>query len=207
MTTDIDVVESGFLSDIFRGEKKRYHKIQTVFPFIFSRFVCVFVFVLCFAVIWSFESMTKHCIRFAIVKMLWWCEFTKHKYTKHAFTLQAVDSFDWIDTRKMGFFPKTLHFFPLFCAPCQEMLMSNFPLASMFFYLFVGVAISSIFYPQSQWTLPKHELLSLVLLVVWIQVCSIRLQQIAYLGYGIVFLLQDRITVMKTFFFPISTFS
>lgn len=70
MTTDIDVVESGFLSDIFRGEKKkRYHKIQTVF--IFSRFVCVFVFVLCFAVIWSFESMTKHCIRFAIVKMLW----------------------------------------------------------------------------------------------------------------------------------------
>lgn len=92
------------------GRKKRYHKIQTVFPFIFSRFVCVFIFVLCFAVIWSFESMTKHCIRFAIVKMLWWCEFTKH-----AFTLQAVDSFDWIDTRKMGFFPKTLYFSSFLC--------------------------------------------------------------------------------------------
>lgn len=167
-------------------EEKRYHKIQTVF--IFSRFVCVFVFVLCFAVIWSFESMTKHCIRFAIVKMLWWCEFTKHTNTRNT-RLHFKLSTHLIESIhvKWDFFPKHC-IFPLFCASCQEMLMSNFPLASMFFYLFVGVAISSIFYPQSQWTLPKHERLLLVFLVVWIQVCSILLQQIAYLGSGIVFL-------------------
>lgn len=33
---------------------------------------------------------------------------------------------------KWDFFPKH-SIFPFFCAPCQEMLMSNFPLASMFF--------------------------------------------------------------------------